>query len=258
MRFSTAVPILIGLRLERRHGGSLGHGAGHGEYGPNRFRPGLISPYADTPQPPQPCVSAPVLECLHFKEKIIPTSSAPKDLANTVETILASLHADNAQDIRTIDLVGKTTVADQMIVASGTSGRMVSALAQHIVTKLKAMGLAPRSEGEQYGDWVLVDAGDVVVHLFRPEVRAFYDIERLWASPVPVPVKAAAKAASKPPGKQRAKTAAKSGKTGKAAGKPARKNAKPRAKAPRGKRPSGKTTPAKTGRRKVPAKKPRA
>jgi len=151
-------------------------------------------------------------------------------LARTVETILASLDADKAQDILDIDLVGKTTIADRMIVASGTSARMVSALAQHLVTKLKALGLSPRSEGEQHGDWVLVDAGDVIVHLFRPEVRAFYDLERIWASPV----------ATKTPQKAEKK-----------ADKPARRAAKPKAKAAP-KKPAAGTK----ARRKTPAKKP--
>jgi ribosome silencing factor RsfS/YbeB/iojap len=88
-----------------------------------------------------------------------------------------------------IDLVGKTTIADRMIIASGTSGRMVSAMAQHLVTKLKELGLKPRIEGEQHGDWVLVDAGDVIVHLFRPEVRAFYGVERIWQNPALTPAR---------------------------------------------------------------------
>lgn len=106
-----------------------------------------------------------------------------------VKTILASLDDDKAQEVLDIDLVGKTTIADRMIVASGTSGRMVSAMAQHLVTKLKDLGVKPRSEGEQYGDWVLVDAGDVIVHLFRPEVRAFYSIERIWQNAALTPSK---------------------------------------------------------------------
>ncbi len=106
-----------------------------------------------------------------------------------VKTILASLDDDKAQEVLDIDLVGKTTIADRMIVASGTSGRMVSAMAQHLVTKLKDLGVKPRSEGEQHGDWVLVDAGDVIVHLFRPEVRAFYSIERIWQNAALTPSK---------------------------------------------------------------------
>ncbi len=70
-----------------------------------------------------------------------------------------------------------------MIIASGTSARAVSAMAEHLITKLKSMGIKPGSEGEKHGDWVVIDAGDVVVHLFRPEVRLFYDLERIWSAP---------------------------------------------------------------------------
>jgi ribosome-associated protein len=79
-----------------------------------------------------------------------------------------------------------------MIVASGTSGRMVSAMAEHLMSKLRETGEKPKSEGEKHGDWVVIDAGDVIVHLFRPEVRTFYNIERIWAAPLP---------AEKPPAK---------------------------------------------------------
>jgi ribosome-associated protein len=107
----------------------------------------------------------------------------PIDLEQMVETILASLDADKAQDILTIDLMGKTSIADRMIIASGTSARAVSAMAEHLVVKLKALNLKPRTEGEKHGDWVLIDVGDVIVHLFRPEVRLFYNLERIWAAP---------------------------------------------------------------------------
>jgi ribosome-associated protein len=94
-----------------------------------------------------------------------------------------------------------------MIVVSGTSTRQVTAMAEHLVIKLKSLGMAVRSEGKKQGDWVLVDAGDVVVHLFRPEVRAFYDIERLWASAIARPP--AAKAPARPAAKKTGKAAAK-------------------------------------------------
>ncbi len=119
------------------------------------------------------------------KEADIRAKKVPLDLDKMVNTILTSLDDDKAQDVLSIDLVGKTSIADRMIVASGTSGRMVAAMAQHLVTKLKDMGLKPKSEGEKHGDWVLIDTGDVIIHLFRPEVRAFYNIERIWAAPTP-------------------------------------------------------------------------
>ncbi len=102
-----------------------------------------------------------------------------------VGTVLSSLDDDKAQDVLTIDLLGKSSIADRMIVASGTSSRQVAAMAQHVTKKLSEIGVKAQTEGEKHGDWVLIDAGDVVVHLFRPEVRAFYQIERIWTSPAP-------------------------------------------------------------------------
>lgn len=99
--------------------------------------------------------------------------------------ILASLDDNKAQDVLTIDLVGKTSIADRMVIASGTSARQVSAMGEHLVQKLRELGVKAQTEGAKHGDWVLIDAGDVVVHLFRPEVRSFYQIERIWTSPTP-------------------------------------------------------------------------
>ena len=96
--------------------------------------------------------------------------------------ITSTLEDDKAEDIVAIDLRGKSSVTDIMIVASGRSARHVNALADHLVRKLKDHGSGKaRVEGMQTCDWVLIDAGDVVVHLFRPEVREFYQLERIWA-----------------------------------------------------------------------------
>lgn len=120
------------------------------------------------------------------REWIINSPHTPVDLEQMVECIEASLEDDKALDMVTIDLVGKTSIADRMIVASGGSGRLVSAMTEHIVEKLKALGIIPKTEGRAQSDWVLIDAGDVIVHIFRPEVRAFYNIEKIWAlSPEP-------------------------------------------------------------------------
>ena len=101
----------------------------------------------------------------------------------------ASLDGDKADDTVVIDLAGKTEIADFMVVASGTSQRHVGAMADHLREKLKAAGLARLSiEGETHCDWVLIDAGDVVVHLFKPEVRTFYNLEKLWGIAPPAPV----------------------------------------------------------------------
>jgi ribosome-associated protein len=98
--------------------------------------------------------------------------------------ILQTLEDGKAEDIVTIDLAGKTTIADQMVVASGRSARQVSALTEHL-----EQALAHRArisvEGKEQADWVLIDAGDVIVHLFRPEIRAYYNLEKLWAEAFP-------------------------------------------------------------------------
>ena len=103
-----------------------------------------------------------------------------------------SLDDDKAQKVVVIDLKGKTAIADYMIVASGTSQRQVSTMAEHLREKLKSLGIKSVSvEGMSQGDWVLIDGGDVIVHLFRPEIREFYDLERLWGDPMPHPGQAA-------------------------------------------------------------------
>ena len=95
---------------------------------------------------------------------------------------MARLDDDKAEDIVLIDLKGKSPMADSMIVASGRSHRHVGALADHILRALKETGHGEaRVEGLPHCDWVLIDAGDVIVHLFRPEVRTFYNIEKIWS-----------------------------------------------------------------------------
>lgn len=98
-----------------------------------------------------------------------------------LEALLKVLDDAKAQDIVTIDLAGKTSLADAMIVASGGSDRHVSAMADRVAFALKEMRQpAPRIEGQPVCDWVLIDTGDIIVHLFRPEVRGFYNLEKLW------------------------------------------------------------------------------
>ncbi|WP_448501586.1 ribosome silencing factor [Sphingomonas sp.] len=96
--------------------------------------------------------------------------------------VLASLDADQAEETVSIPLAGKSSLADYMVVASGRSTRQVASMAQKLAEKIKAeFGRPARIEGLPTADWVLIDAGDVIVHLFRPEVRSFYNIERMWA-----------------------------------------------------------------------------
>ena len=95
--------------------------------------------------------------------------------------VLDSLDDDQALDVVSIPLEGKSSIADFMVIASGRSTRQVAAIATKLAERLKAGGFgSPRIEGLPAADWVLIDAGDVVVHLFRPEVRSFYNLERMW------------------------------------------------------------------------------
>ena len=96
-------------------------------------------------------------------------------------TILASLEDDKAIEPVTIELARKSSIADYMVIASGTSRRHIAALAEHAQERLKKAGHVSRSEGLPRCDWVLIDAGDVIVHLFRPEVRDFYNLEKMWS-----------------------------------------------------------------------------
>ncbi|WP_338467336.1 ribosome silencing factor [Novosphingobium sp. ZN18A2] len=98
------------------------------------------------------------------------------------DLVMQSLDDDQAQEVVSIPLEGKSSVADHMIVASGRSTRQVASMAQKLAERIKQAGYgSPRIEGLPAADWVLIDAGDVVVHLFRPEVRSFYNLERMWA-----------------------------------------------------------------------------
>ncbi len=95
--------------------------------------------------------------------------------------VQASLDDDKAEQVAVIELAGKSTIADFMVVATGRSSRQVGAMADHIREKLKGAGVKGISvEGAARADWVLIDGGDIIVHLFRPEVRAFYNLEKMW------------------------------------------------------------------------------
>jgi ribosome-associated protein len=115
-------------------------------------------------------------------------SAAPRrdtpalDVEELLALILRSLDDDQAVEIVTIPLSGKTVIADYMVIASGRSTRQVASMAQKIAERIKAeTGHIVRIEGLPTADWVLIDADDVIVHLFRPEVRNFYNLERMWA-----------------------------------------------------------------------------
>ena len=113
--------------------------------------------------------------------RVSPEEPQPS-IAQLEEMILHRLDEDKAQDIVVIDLKDKSSVADTMIVVSGRSHRHVGALADHLMRLLKEAGQGKaRVEGLPHCDWVLIDAGDIIVHLFRPEVRSFYNIEKIWS-----------------------------------------------------------------------------
>jgi ribosome-associated protein len=104
-----------------------------------------------------------------------------RDSAELLSAILASLDDDKAEDIVTIPLAGKSEMADHMVIATGRSSRQVAAISEKLADRLKQdLGLSVRTEGKDLGDWVLIDAGDVIVHIFRPEVREFYQLEKMW------------------------------------------------------------------------------
>lgn len=108
---------------------------------------------------------------------------APSEL---MRFIVNSLDDDKAVDVVTIELEGKSSIADYLVIASGTSSRHVASLAEHVLEKLKHIyGETCRVEGLRQGDWVVVDAVDVIVHIFRPEVREFYNLEKLWSVAIP-------------------------------------------------------------------------
>ncbi|MGJ8564213.1 MAG: ribosome silencing factor [Alphaproteobacteria bacterium] len=116
--------------------------------------------------------------------------TAAQDLS---EHILSVLEENSAQDTINVDIRGKSTVADFMIVTSGRSNRHVGALSDYVQKSLKELGHKSHGvEGKEANDWVLIDAGDVIIHIFRPEVRAFYNLEKIWSLPLPESLRAMA------------------------------------------------------------------
>lgn len=129
-----------------------------------------------------------------WSQTLSEAASSRSKSTQVLELILKSLDDDKAQDIVTIDLKGKTSFADSMVVASGRSQRHVGAIADHLTRDIKDAGFGKcKVEGMPNCDWVLIDAGDVIVHLFRPEVRDFYKLEQMWAmDPAKAPTETAA------------------------------------------------------------------
>ncbi|MDP7150469.1 MAG: ribosome silencing factor [Paracoccaceae bacterium] len=95
--------------------------------------------------------------------------------------VLSSLDDDKAEDVVQIDLRGRSSFADYMVVCSGRSSRQVASISEKLVERVKQdFGITSKTEGKETGDWVLIDTGDVIVHVFRPEVREFYQLEKMW------------------------------------------------------------------------------
>lgn len=110
------------------------------------------------------------------------TPAQPDPAVALHKLVLSSLEDDQAIETVSIPLEGKSSIADHMVIASGRSTRQVASMAQKLVERIKGeLGRSARVEGLPTADWVLIDAGDVIVHLFRPEVRSFYNLERMWA-----------------------------------------------------------------------------
>lgn len=108
-------------------------------------------------------------------------SSAGYSAEEVLNAIVSSIEDSKGEDLSTIDIRGKSALGDYMVIASGRSHRHVSAIADHLQRALKNEGYGPvKVEGEQAADWILIDTGDVIVHIFRPEVREFYGIEKMW------------------------------------------------------------------------------
>jgi len=115
------------------------------------------------------------------------TALGADSVAALHDLVLKSLDDDQAQETISIPLEGKSSIADHMVIASGRSSRQVASMAQKLAERIKqATGRSARVEGLPVADWVLIDAGDVIVHIFRPEVREFYNLEKMWSADRPM------------------------------------------------------------------------
>ena len=129
-----------------------------------------------------------ILKAKEKNEKLLKKASKVKENAEErkiVDLIEKTLENGKAEDIKIINLTGKTAIADYLVIASGRAPRHVTALAEQVQLRLKKTGVPASIEGEDVGDWVIVDAGDVIVHVFHPETRELYCIEELWGEETP-------------------------------------------------------------------------
>lgn len=114
--------------------------------------------------------------------KNTPETTTAGDAEQILDIVVKTLDDGKAEDIVVLDLQGKTSIANQMVVCSGTSNRHVAAMAEQLELNLKKAGVKSTVEGAEKADWVLIDAFDVIVHIFKPEVREFYNLEKMWAA----------------------------------------------------------------------------
>jgi len=122
-------------------------------------------------------------------KKLLAAQEASPKVQKVVDLIVKTLESGKAEDVMTLNLVGKTSLADYLVIATGRAPRHVVALAEQVGLRLKKTGVKASTEGEDVGDWVIVDAGDVIVHVFTPESRGTYRIEELWGAETPEAVK---------------------------------------------------------------------
>src|SRR5262245_36053324 len=187
----------MGIRFSSRPPPCRAVGLRYCGSGDESVRTAPNGPFRSLPHPPRVSVLARPTD---QKESALPSLRSPKsgkstvpapasatiDPAQLAKLVATQLEEDKAENILEIDLAGKSPMADAMIVASGRSQRHVAALADHVSRKLKEAGASKvRVEGLPNADWVLIDAGDVIVHIFRPEVRSFYNLEKLWSDHAP-------------------------------------------------------------------------
>jgi ribosome-associated protein len=124
----------------------------------------------------------------HVRAADVPAPTPLPDAETLARAVLLSLEDSKAEDIVSLDVKEKSSIADMMIVASGRSNRHVGAIADRLFQDLAAQGVQPlRVSGMPHCDWVLIDLGDVLVHVFRPEVRGFYNLEKMWSAEPPAP-----------------------------------------------------------------------
>lgn len=130
---------------------------------------------------------SPRSEAVHDKtatKPVIAGNSKSLSSDKLLEYVLSTLDDDKAEDVISIDLRGKSEIADYMVICSGRSTRQVSSMSEKLTDRLKLeFSVLCKVEGKDQGDWVLIDAGDIIVHIFRPEVREFYQLEKMWMSP---------------------------------------------------------------------------